>query len=193
MEGIISNLVGQFENGKLTRRQLVETLAMAVAGSPGAISVLKGWSAEAKPLPLAPWKTVWLDHISFQVADYRRSADFYSSLMGWRVTEDTGKEAVLDINGIGGIIIRNHPGGGEKKGSATSGLETAATGTIDHISWGVEPWDTDAVRHELETRHLNPEADMDAHGFESFHVKDPDGWDLQISNQTREHHELRIG
>jgi hypothetical protein len=24
--------------------------------------------------------------------------------------------------------------------------------------------------------------------FKSFHVLDPDGWDLQISNQTRERH-----
>jgi hypothetical protein len=30
---------------------------------------------------------------------------------------------------------------------------------------------------------------MVGQGFKSFHVKDPDGWDLQISNQTREHHE----
>jgi hypothetical protein len=26
--------------------------------------------------------------------------------------------------------------------------------------------------------------------FKSYHVRDPDGWDLQISNQTQARHEL---
>ena len=62
------------------------------------------------------------------------------------------------------------------------------TGVIDHISWGVHPWDTDAVKAELERRALNPRPDMQGNDFKSFHVRDPDGWDLQISNQTKEKH-----
>ena len=70
------------------------------------------------------------------------------------------------------------------------------TGVIDHISWGIEPWDTETVRNELVKRGLSPREDTGGHGtmetspFKSFHVKDPDGWDLQISNQTREKHDL---
>jgi hypothetical protein len=56
------------------------------------------------------------------------------------------------------------------------------TGLIDHISYGIEPWDTAKVKTELEKRGLDPRADMNGK-FESFHVHDPDGWDLQISNQ----------
>ena len=145
----------------------------------------------------SPWKTVWLDHISFQVSDYRKSVDFYTSLMGWRVTEDTGTQATLDINGIGGIIIRNKPRLGPESESAGPGVPLAGvpaapasasrppiTGVIDHISWGVQPWDTRTVQTELERRHLEPVSDMDG-AYQSFHVKDPDGWDLQISNQTK--------
>jgi hypothetical protein len=29
--------------------------------------------------------------------------------------------------------------------------------------------------------------------FKSFHVKDPDGWDLQISNQTKESRAATVG
>ena len=48
-----------------------------------------------------------------------------------------------------------------------------------------------AVKKELADRGLNPRDDFaggPASGFESYHVKDPDGWDLQISNQTRDKH-----
>jgi hypothetical protein len=63
-----------------------------------------------------------------------------------------------------------------------AGCEPPITGVIDHISWGVEPWDTAKVKSELEKRGLDPRPDMNGK-FQSFHVHDPDGWDLQISNQ----------
>ena len=60
----------------------------------------------------------------------------------------------------------------------------AGTGVINHVSWGISPWDTEGVRAELEKRGLSPRADMVGADFKSWHVLDPDGWDLQISNQT---------
>jgi len=38
------------------------------------------------------------------------------------------------------------------------------------------------VKAELEKRGLDPQPDMNGK-FQSFHFPDPDGWDLQISNQ----------
>jgi hypothetical protein len=68
-------------------------------------------------------------------------------------------------------------------GVAEGATQPTITGVIDHISWGIEPWDTAKVKAELEKRGLNPRPDMNGN-FQSFHVHDPDGWDLQISNQT---------
>ena len=59
------------------------------------------------------------------------------------------------------------------------------TGVINHISYGVDPWDTEKVKAELERRGLKPRPDMVGDNFKSFHVFDPDGWDLQISNKTK--------
>lgn len=42
------------------------------------------------------------------------------------------------------------------------------------------------VEAELNSRGLNPRPDMVGDNFKSFHVLDPDGWDLQISNETRQ-------
>jgi catechol 2,3-dioxygenase-like lactoylglutathione lyase family enzyme len=181
MESIINTLVSDFENGRLSRRQLIQALTMIALGAPAGRTLAK----EVPPtLPPAPWKTVFLDHISYQVSDYKRSVDFYTNLLGWRVKEDRGTEATLDINGIGNIIIRNRPNAAASQPSS-SGQAAPALGVVDHISWGIDPWDTEVVKSELEKRQLKPSPDMaDDGGFKSFHVKDPDGVDLQISNET---------
>ena len=215
MESVIAGLLKDFEDGKMTRRQLIQSLALAaVAAAPGASALAQTAAAAPKPpIPQAfeptGWKTVWLDHISFQVSDYRRSAAFYRDLMGWTIRNDNGtSQASMNINGLGGIIIRNGraPNAQAAAGAAQPAASGAAppaagtqgggranrpplTGVINHISWGVQPWDTDRVKAELEKRGLNPRPDMVGENFKSFHVYDPDGWDLQIGNQTKESRE----
>jgi catechol 2,3-dioxygenase-like lactoylglutathione lyase family enzyme len=214
MEAVIARMLGDFENGRLTRRELIQTLAMMVATGPTNAAVQQG----AKPAPpispaFAPtgWKTVSLDHISFAVSDYRRSVAFYRDLMGWTISEESGtNQATLDINGLGAIIIRSRPtqqaqaaapqpgvaasasaaspaaiaaAGGGAQGSQQN--RPSVTGVINHISWGISPWDTDKVKTELERRGLNPRPDNQGQNYKSYHVLDPDGWDLQISNHTK--------
>ena len=204
MEGMIASLLEDFEVGKLTRRQLIQSLAMIATASPVAAAFAQQAAKPAAPIPqaFAPtgWKTRRLDHISFAVTDYRRSAAFYRDLMGWTVRNDNGtSQATLDINGIGEIIIRNRreaagaAGGAGAPGatgaSGAAGAQGASrppvTGVINHISWGIEPWDTQKVEAELKQRGLTPRPDMVGDDFKSYHVLDPDGWDLQISNQIK--------
>src|SRR5689334_3112892 len=210
MEQVIDGLLRDFERGKMSRRQLIQSLALAAAAAaPGATLLAQGAQKAPSMIPAAkgaaPWKTVWLDHISYAVSDYRRSAAFYRDLMGWEIKNDEGsRQATLKIGDIGEIIIRNNRQGGDAA-AATSGGSTPATaatntgagqrgnaqprppltGVINHVSWGVSPWDTEKVKAELERRGLNPRPDMVGSDFKSFHVFDPDGWDLQISNKTK--------
>ncbi|MFN8060185.1 MAG: VOC family protein [Vicinamibacterales bacterium] len=183
MEHVIATLLKQFEDGKMSRRQLIQSLALAAAAVPAA------GAASASPAPAAPWKTVWLDHISYAVTDYKKSTQFYSELMGWEVKNDNGtNQATLNIGNVGSIIIRNNrqQGSGATNAAPSSGqpARPPVTGVINHISYGIEPWNTEAVEAELKRRGLNPRPDMVGDNFKSFHVLDPDGWDLQISNQT---------
>ena len=206
MERVIAGLLKDFEDGRMTRRQLIQSLALVAAGAvPGTAALAQG-AAPRPPAPPIPqafeptgWKTVWLDHISYAVSDYRKSTAFYRDLMGWTVRNDNGtNQATLNINGMGGIIIRNRraPAEGQPPTSPTASASqgtqapTPITGVINHVSWGVQPWDTEKVKAELEKRGLNPRPDMVGENFKSWHVKDPDGWDLQISNQTKDKHEL---
>jgi hypothetical protein len=66
MERLIDTLLRDFEHGRLTRRQLIQSLALAAA------AVSPSGAAGAAPAA-PPWKTVCLDHISYAVADYKKS------------------------------------------------------------------------------------------------------------------------
>lgn len=186
MESVVAGLLSDFESGKLSRRQLVQTLALVAVGSPVATALAQtaARSPVSSPGLQSPFKTVWLDHISYAVSDYRKSTDFYSGLMGWTVKEDDGRQALLDINGLGSILIRNarRP----DSSTPTPADRPPVTGVVNHIAFGVQPWDTGAVKAELERRGLSPRTDNQGETYKSFHVRDPDGWDLQISNQTKD-------
>ncbi len=131
-------------------------------------------TAEVATAPIKPvfsstgWKTVALDHISYQVPDYQKEAAFYAALMGWTLRTDDGKQAVMDIGDWGSAIFKQVPEGQFAR--------------VQNFCFVIEPWNAKKVEAELRQRGLNPVAENDGNGFESFHVKDPDGWDLQISN-----------
>jgi hypothetical protein len=109
MKTDLSTLFADFDDGRLSRRQLLTMLGLAVAVSPSAAfaqgqcgGARKG-TPECDPtpakLPFEPtgWKTVLLDHFSCQVVDYPKEAAFYAALMNWKIRSDDGKQAVLDI------------------------------------------------------------------------------------------------
>lgn len=157
MEHLIAKLLQDFEQGKMTRRQLIQSLALAVAAASGA-SALPAEAAEGKGL-----KAISVNHISYEVGDYRKIRDFYANLFGMKVSHDDGKQCYLSF-GDTFIIPRNR-----------------ATGTprIDHIAYTIDNWNPGQVEAELKRRGLQPRADTE----DSFHVQDPDGFDLQISGR----------
>src|SRR6185436_1369080 len=75
--------------------------------------------------------------------------------------------------------------GGRGGGGGGGGGRAPATGRISNFCWGIAPWDTNKVEAELKKRGLNPVADHAGNDFKSFHIKDPDGFDIQVSNGTK--------
>lgn len=154
--------------------------------------------AATPPFESTGWKTVWLDHISFSVTNYKQSASFYTNLLGWTPTYDEGSQNECLIGDVGDIIIRGgNPldpqfgrgggrGGGRGPDSSANGAVTRRA-RIDHISFGISPWDTDKVKSELERRGLRARIDtstgdeIHVAAFKSYHTTTPNGYDLQIS------------
>ncbi len=163
MENVIVRLVEDFERGRITRRQLIKSLAF-VAGTAAGVPVS---AASALGEKSKAFRAVAVNHISYQVSDYAKTRDFYADLLGMKVVGDTGKQCGLILGDTNTFLIpRNAPPG-------------STPPRIDHIAYTIENWDKNAVKAELERRGLNPQADTE----NSFHVNDPNGFDLQISGK----------
>lgn len=159
MENVIAKLLDDFEQGKMTRRQLIKSVTIVAATAAGATPVL----AESSK----GFKAVAVNHISYQVNDYKKTRDFYADLLGMKVAADNGTQCYLILGDTNTFLIpRNAPQG-------------SAPPRIDHIAYTIENWDKNAVKAELDRRGLNPQPDTE----NSFHVKDPNGFDLQISGK----------
>lgn len=145
------------------------------------------------PGPFAPtgWETVWLDHLSFGVTNYKASASFYANLLGWQPTYDEGSQNELMMGDVGDIIIR----GGNPLDPAFGSNSRRRSGEIDHISYGIAPWDTDGVDAELKKRGLASRVDtsdgneIHVAQYKSYHTITPNGYNLQISYNT---HDTRL-
>ena len=72
MENTIAKLLDDFDRGRMTRRQLIKSLAVVAAvgadTTPAAAENSKGFRAVA------------VNHISYQVNDYGKTRDFYADL-----------------------------------------------------------------------------------------------------------------
>jgi catechol 2,3-dioxygenase-like lactoylglutathione lyase family enzyme len=183
--------------GTASRREVLRALGTAALGTAALGAPLTtsasgqgrcrdGYGTPACPLteelatgPIKPvfaptgWKTVALDHIAFRMPDYRKESAFYIALMGWKLRSDDGAQTVLDIGNWGSAVFKQMP---------AQPSATAEKATVENFCFVIEPWNAKTVETELRKRGLTPVPDNDGQGFESFHVKDPDGWDLQIAN-----------
>jgi catechol 2,3-dioxygenase-like lactoylglutathione lyase family enzyme len=133
MEAIISGLVKRFETGSLSRRELVQSLAILMAA----------------PIQTNSLKATKIDHISVQVNDMTKSLAFYQGVFGLVVVgEDKPNEIVrLGAPPSTRAIVSLH--------------HKAPTAIVDHFAIGVEGFNQDAVTQKLKTFGLTPENNLD--------------------------------
>ena len=210
MAHAFAGLSPRLDRGVLTRRVLLSAISLAALSAPLANAVAQGrcsgtragssacdttpWKA---PFESTGWKTTGLDHFSVQAVDYKKEAAYYEALMGWKILGDDGKQAVLQLGSVGQIVIRGGftppptppappaPAAGDTAGrggrAGGGGARAPRQSAWDSFAWVIAPWDSKKVEVELKKRGLNPVADNDG-DFQSFHVKDPDGFDVQLTN-----------
>jgi len=156
MQHIIAKLVHQFEQGKLTRRQLIQNLTIAATAGSAASSVASA-APEGKILTATNF-----NHVSYQVTDYAKTRDFYAGLFGMKVSDDDGKQCRLTFgNNI--LIVRNRQ----------------PAPKVDHIAYTIANWDQEkeAMEAELKRRGLKVvQGDIKT----SLHIQDPDGFEVQF-------------
>jgi predicted enzyme related to lactoylglutathione lyase len=158
------------------------------------------WS-EPAPFENTNWKTVWLDHISFGVGDYKKEVAFYETLIGWKPQGDEGSQnEVWMCDDCGNVLIR-----GANSLSPAFDKSASPRATIDHVSFGLSPFSPDVTGNDLKSRGLTaspdigiPGVDAAAHindanvNYKSFHTNTPMGYNLQISNATKQNRTVII-
>lgn len=208
----LTDLLDAFNDGNISRRQMLQALAAAAVAVP-AVAIAQGAGAtrpdsgragggrgrgggaprDTVPLvmPFEPtgWETVWLDHLNYSCADYKKAAAFYATLMGWKVRSDDGKQCMLDIgDNSGGILIRGGLTAPPPAAITDAGLGVSrppVRAVFDGFAWGISPWDEKKVEAELKKRGLNPVADHRGSDYRAFKFKDPDGFDVAVTNGTK--------
>ena len=153
MESMISELVARFENGQLSRRAFVGTLAALASGGTAA-------AAPAAPAEL-DFKTAIIDHMSIQVANMQRSAEFYQKMFGFKVISEDKLRGIVRLGNERTLVSFN---------------TQPPVGIVDHFAIGVENFNKDEATRVLKAYGLTPIDDLDA----GFHVKDPEGINVQI-------------
>lgn len=147
------------------------------------------------PFEKTDWQTVWLDHISFAVGNYKESVAWYQALLGWMPQGDEGSQnETWMCEDCGNIIIR----GGNPNNTARP-IPEVRHAVINHISFGISPFDPDATKADLDKRGLTSRMDTggskDIHDptayYKSYHTTTAQGWDLQISNSSKANRTVR--
>jgi len=157
MENIIAKLLQDFEQGKMSRRQLIQSIAVTATAASAASA------APAANSGNSVMKAIYLNHNSYQVADYAKTRDWYADLFGMTVEEDDGKQCRLAF-GNNLIVARTRPSG---------------TPRVDHVAYTIENWDQkkEGIAAELKRRNI-PIKSGDIKT--SLHILDPDGFEVQF-------------
>jgi catechol 2,3-dioxygenase-like lactoylglutathione lyase family enzyme len=126
MEHLISKVLTSYEQGKLSRRQLIQglaALAAATEAARGAGSTFKG---------------IALNHIAIRVTNVQRSRDFYQKHFGMPVLHQEKANCFLGLGKNFLTLFENQKPG------------------LDHFCIAIEDFKAEAVMDQLNLRGLKP-------------------------------------
>ena len=184
MEGFVAKHVHDYQNGKISRRRLIETLTLAITAA-GA-----GTRAGAAEQP--GLDATLVNHVSYTCPDFRKAADWYSMVFNLDQVGATARDVALPFgkkgekpHGISAddvplthIICRTRP----SDAPAGSGPpRRAAKAVIDHIAYTVADFDRERAKAQLTA--LGAKNVRDGGPF-SVYVDDPFGYVVQIGAST---------
>jgi len=151
MNTLIHDLLERFDNGTLSRRDLVHGLGVLAAAG----------STAAHAQTSTPFVSKGIDHISIQVTDLARSIEFYQTIFGLTIINQDVENSIVRM-GRDRIIVSLHA--------------KAPTGIVDHYAIAIENFDRDAVTRALAAHGYEAQENLDY----GFYVRDPEGIPVQI-------------
>jgi catechol 2,3-dioxygenase-like lactoylglutathione lyase family enzyme len=135
----IEAMLNKFECGKLTRRQLVLSLAAVAAGA----------QAAAKE---EGFRTVSINHITVKVPDLHRTSNFYQEFFEMPLKQHSAKTHIL---GVGDCFFGIEQGDNQ-------------AARVDHFDFGIAGFDADAVRARLSKLNLKFDSGNSKESFKFY-------------------------
>ena len=151
MNTVVNDLVARFDQGTLSRRQLMQGLTVLAAAGGAAPATAQ----------TTPFRATRIDHISIQVTDMARSIAFYEKIFGLKILGEDKENEIVRM-GVTRIIVSLH--------------RKPPVGIVDHFAIAIDDFDREAVTAELAKHGLQAEQNLDY----GFYVRDPEGIPVQI-------------
>ena len=157
MKAGLDRLLSTYENGQISRRELLTALTAVVLATPAA--------AEAAAPAVGPVKQ--MNHVSIFVPDVQKSKQFYQDVFGLPLL--TNQDPGVNLS-TGAGFLGIYPG----QGGATRG-------SINHMCFGVDNFDADGVLKTLTDRGL-PARIRQRGDTKELYLTDPDGISVQLQD-----------
>jgi catechol 2,3-dioxygenase-like lactoylglutathione lyase family enzyme len=154
----LDGMLKQYEDGTLSRRDLLAALALLVAAPSAA-------DAAQSAKPIGAVKS--MNHVTVFVPHVQKTVDFYQGLFGMPILTRQGTGINLST-GSGFYGIYPAPAG-------------TTTGSINHVCFGMENFDADAVLKQLTDRGVKGNIRMRGDTKELYFT-DPNGIRVQLQD-----------
>ena len=149
----VEKMIGDYERGRITRRQLVSHFATLLAFAGGAT-----FSATAGNQSASTFQAVDLNHIALNVTDIPRSRDFYVRHLGLTVSRESDRSCFLTCGDNFVALFRSNEAG------------------LAHYCYAIEDYSVDTAAEKLRAQGFEPRIAGDRIYFD-----DPDGLEVQLS------------
>jgi catechol 2,3-dioxygenase-like lactoylglutathione lyase family enzyme len=182
MFGFAATKLNEFEQGKISRRQLIETLTVAAT----AVGATGSASAAQSQVGVT---VAGINHVSYTCPNFKQAADWYSKVfnldqVGLKDTEVTlpfGKKGEQPYNvtakdvPLTFIICRTR----DLNAPAANGqARPKATNVVNHMAYTVADFDADRVKAELTAMGVQ---NIRGAGPNALHMNDAFGYDIEIN------------
>jgi catechol 2,3-dioxygenase-like lactoylglutathione lyase family enzyme len=181
MEGFVARHVDDYQNGKISRRRLIEILTLA------ATTAYAGRQARGAEQP--GLKAALVNHVSYTCPDFRRAADWYSMVFNLDQVGATARDVALPFGKKGEkpygvsaedvplthLICRTRPLAAP---AGNTPARRTAKAAIDHICVTVADFDRERAKAQLNAMGVKNVRDG---GPFSVYVNDPFGYEVQIA------------
>jgi catechol 2,3-dioxygenase-like lactoylglutathione lyase family enzyme len=156
MDPLISDLVARYDQGRLSRRELVAGLSALAAAGAG--------SGAARAEDAAPIVPSNIDHVSILTADLALSVAFYGRVFGLATVSEDKEHKIVRL-GVPG-----------QRGALVSLRQEPPAGQVDHWAFRVPGFAREQAAADLAKHGLTPAETLEY----GFHVRDPNGVVVQL-------------